>query len=199
MGWDSLDGLIMGPEVSDMDLAILGEVAPCERLAPLPDGDSEVDQGCLDPCLRLQGSPRASCGCQRLQRKSVEALRSSRDSPLRGRVRRGSRRWALLGAILVALLPTALASSPKDPKPPPTGSLGALGPDGARGNGTGDGEGGEDGEGWLTWLARKPKKPEKSPCGGPCGNGYCDGETAKCVCYPGWRGDGCSVCGGKIK
>jgi hypothetical protein len=32
-----------------------------------------------------------------------------------------------------------------------------------------------------------------------CGNGRCDPATGLCKCYPGWRGDECHLCGGKIK
>ncbi len=38
-----------------------------------------------------------------------------------------------------------------------------------------------------------------SRCPRSCGNGFCDEERAECVCYPGWRGDECHLCGGKIR
>ena len=40
--------------------------------------------------------------------------------------------------------------------------------------------------------------PSKS-CRPPCSNGVCDTSTGSCVCYPGWRGDQCDLCGGKVK
>eukprot|EP00093_Oithona_nana_P010278 10278.XXX_578230_578481_1 [CDS] Oithona nana genome sequencing. len=42
--------------------------------------------------------------------------------------------------------------------------------------------------------------PKPILCRNPCtSNGYCDSKTGKCVCYPGWSGDRCHLCGGKIK
>ena len=38
-----------------------------------------------------------------------------------------------------------------------------------------------------------------SKCPNFCGNGACDEQTGLCVCSPGWRGDECHLCGGKIK
>ena len=38
-----------------------------------------------------------------------------------------------------------------------------------------------------------------SKCPNFCGNGACDERTGLCDCSPGWRGDECHLCGGKIK
>ena len=36
-------------------------------------------------------------------------------------------------------------------------------------------------------------------CRPPCSNGACDSSSGTCTCNPGWRGDQCDLCGGKIK
>ena len=36
-------------------------------------------------------------------------------------------------------------------------------------------------------------------CRPSCSNGICDTSTGTCVCNPGWRGDQCDLCGGKVK
>ena len=36
-------------------------------------------------------------------------------------------------------------------------------------------------------------------CRPPCSNGVCDSTTGSCICNPGWRGEQCDLCGGKIR
>ncbi len=36
-------------------------------------------------------------------------------------------------------------------------------------------------------------------CRPPCSNGVCDPTTGSCICNPGWRGEQCDLCGGKIR
>ena len=40
--------------------------------------------------------------------------------------------------------------------------------------------------------------PSKT-CRPACSNGICDASTGSCVCNPGWRGDQCDLCGGKVR
>lgn len=40
--------------------------------------------------------------------------------------------------------------------------------------------------------------PSKS-CRPACSNGFCDPTTGSCICNPGWRGDQCDLCGGKVR
>ena len=42
--------------------------------------------------------------------------------------------------------------------------------------------------------------PEPIICHQPCTtNGVCDSKSGECKCNPGWMGDRCHLCGGKIK
>ena len=43
------------------------------------------------------------------------------------------------------------------------------------------------------------QKAKNSLCPSTCGNGVCDHSTGVCMCNMGWRGQHCSICGGKIK
>ena len=42
--------------------------------------------------------------------------------------------------------------------------------------------------------------PEPIICRQPCtSNGVCDPKSGQCKCNPGWMGDRCHLCGGKVK
>ena len=42
--------------------------------------------------------------------------------------------------------------------------------------------------------------PEPIICRKPCtSNGVCDSKSGECKCNPGWMGDRCHLCGGKVK
>lgn len=42
--------------------------------------------------------------------------------------------------------------------------------------------------------------PKPMPCRQLCtANGVCDPGSGRCVCNPGWMGDRCHLCGGKVK
>ncbi len=89
--------------------------------------------------------------------------------------------WTAVIVLILALELTA-GASPKAPK------------------GSGE-DGGDGGSGGATTLATKRGHEDKvkSNCKKPCGNGRCDEDKAVCQCYPGWRGDQCDQCGGKVK
>ena len=52
---------------------------------------------------------------------------------------------------------------------------------------------------FTTEVAAPAEAAAASKCPNFCGNGACDERTGLCVCNPGWRGDECHLCGGKIK
>jgi len=83
-----------------------------------------------------------------------------------------------LALAMATLLALTSASSPKAPKSTALGSLG----------GEADGREGAN-----------ATTPPPSKCARFCGHGHCDEESGECICDPGWRGDGCHQCGGKVR